>query len=58
MNKMTEQVVSKTNNAEKEVERRVMQYQIEKEEKDAREEENRKKKIKLRNDTIKQTLSL
>ena len=26
MNKMTEQVVSKTNHAEKEVEKRVMQY--------------------------------
>lgn len=48
--------VNKSNQAEKELERRVMQYQIEKEEADARKEERRKEDAKKKLIDIRRTL--
>jgi hypothetical protein len=58
MNKMADTVVRKNNDAEKEIEKRVMLYQSEKEQKDFREDERRKNQIKKKNDEIKKTLAL
>ncbi len=51
MNKMAD-TVKKTNEAEKELEKKVVQYQLEKEERDKREEERRKEQMRKRHEEI------
>lgn len=56
MNKMAETVLKKSNAAEKELERRVIQYAEEREKKAAADEKSRKQKVKQRDIEVKQTL--
>jgi len=56
MNKMAETVLKKSNAAEKELERRVLQYAEEREKKAAADEKSRKQKVKQRDIEVKQTL--
>ena len=49
MNKMADTVVKRNNQQEKELERKVVQYQIEKEERDRRMEELKKEEMRRRN---------
>ena len=56
MNNMAEGVIKKNNAAEKEVERRVMQYAKEHNEKADKEDNRRKQRMRQRDIEIKQTL--
>ena len=56
MNNMADTVIKKNNAAEKEVEKRAMQYADERDRKAAQDEKRRKDKIKNRDNEIKQTL--
>ena len=49
MNKMADTVVKRNNQQEKELERKVVQYQIEKEERDRRMEELKKEEMRRKN---------
>lgn len=51
MEKMAD-TVKKSNNAEKELEKRVMQYQLEKEEMDMRKDERKKEEMKRKYEEI------
>ena len=57
MNKMAD-TVKKSNEAERILEKRVVQYQLEKEEKDKKSEEYKKELMKRKYDDIKQQLSI
>ena len=56
MNHMADTVVKRNNEMEKEIERKVMRYQLEKEDKDEREENRRKQHMRRRHEEIKTTL--
>lgn len=56
MNRMADTVVKRSNEAEKELERRVVQYQIEKEQKDAMNEQRKKMEAEQRLRDIKKQL--
>jgi len=56
MNKMAETVLKKSNAAEKELERRVLQYAEERDKKAAQDEQQRKQRMKQRDIEVKQTL--
>ena len=56
MNKMADNIVKKTNEAEKELEKLVMNYQTQKEQKDENQERRKKELARMKNDEIKATL--
>lgn len=56
MSKMADTVVKRSNEQEKEIERRVMKYQTEKEEKDRLEEQRRKEEQRKKHNEIKERL--
>jgi hypothetical protein len=58
MNKMADTVIKKNNEAEKELERRVMKYQSEKEERDRQMEIKKKEAMRKRYEEIKNKLDI
>lgn len=56
MNRMADTVVKRSNEAERELERRVVQYQVEKEQKDAMNEQRKKMEAEKRLKDIKKQL--